>query len=60
MGAGPIPWSKVQDWARDRGIDTPDERDEIAAIVAHLDGIWLKHMAARAAKAPPGKPPPTR
>jgi hypothetical protein len=55
MGAGPIPWSKVRDWALDRGLDTPDERDDLFAVVSHLDGIWQRHVASKMPKPKPAR-----
>lgn len=38
MAVGPIPWSKARDYAREHGIDDPDDLADFWQIVARLDG----------------------
>lgn len=50
MAAGPIPWRAIRAWADDRGGYSPDDFDDLLAVVQQLDGVWLTNAAARITK----------
>lgn len=47
MQAGPIPWSKIRDYAEFLGVSEGNLRPFIY-VVRELDNAWLKHMADQA------------
>ena len=40
-GPAPIPLTEVEAYCRLKGIDDPDELDDLLYLVRRLDGIWL-------------------
>jgi hypothetical protein len=50
MGVGAIPYPVITAWARDRGIEDPDEIELLVFGVQALDGVYLEHIAATMTK----------
>jgi hypothetical protein len=45
MGVGAIPYQVITAWARDHGIDDPDDLDLVVYGVQAIDGLYLEHLA---------------
>lgn len=50
MGVGAIPYPVITAWARDRGIDDPDDLELLVFAVQALDGVFLEHLASTMTK----------
>jgi len=56
MGAAPLPWRAIDQWAARHGIDDLDEFAELVRVVRHLDSVWMDWIGKHPPKPPP-KPP---
>ncbi len=45
MGPGAIPYPAITAWARDRGLDDPDEIELVVLAVQAIDSTYLEHVA---------------
>jgi hypothetical protein len=58
MGIGAIPYPTITEWARDHGIEDPDEIELVVFGIQAVDGEFLKHMAKQLPKPKtPGREP---
>lgn len=53
---GPIPWTAVRQWARERELDE-EQAEDLEYHIPQMDEVYLKHKAKKLAAAT--KPPPT-
>jgi hypothetical protein len=42
FGEGPIPWSKIEDYARIKNI-TGDQKSDLHQFIREMDMVYLKH-----------------
>lgn len=47
MGAGPIPWTAINEWAARHGVTDIDDFEDLAFIVQRLDGEHLRLIAPK-------------
>lgn len=58
LGVGAIPYPTITAWARDHGIDDPDDIELVVFAVQAIDAAFLEHLAKTRPKT--DRPPPAR